>query len=444
MTRCAGLVEIDESRLQYLEELVDRYSEGIIASQREEDVSRYMRGVKFIHKTVVEFLRNRAIFFQESSWQASATLYVLRSRIRVASLTPITVSHDRAVSRPITLDRGFVRQMLYHSPMMEAAWPVQKNGGELVANASQRVDQAYHLWDYVTQSHDEPEDPFLEAYGRCNFIYFNYEYFPTLRHCLGFATFFGCYDYVSQHVSKDDCSRKELDYLLSCAILGFHDFFYVLDLFSDLDFQLLVNLLKVVLELLLHAADPNMEIEVDDSHKHGQRNSKWSFFIQNTLRIAKESFWSRKWSKIPTGQRFPQLSSLFKDVLTSFLNHNADVNVIVVGDIFLENRSTAQGAKEKLRIELEETALAYITRQIKSQYSHSVEGFEDLFKSWGGLERSSVRSVSIGRSFDIYMEDIDLTVDQSEDLMEELPWFSAGESDLFFYIYGVAVRHWIG
>ena len=88
LTRCAGLVEIDESRLQSLEEVVGKYDELITASQREEDVSRFLREVKFIHRTVVEFLRSHATFFQDSSWQASATLNVLRSRIRVASLTP--------------------------------------------------------------------------------------------------------------------------------------------------------------------------------------------------------------------------------------------------------------------------------------------------------------------------------------------------------------------
>ena len=303
---------------------------------------------------------------------------------------------------------------------------MQKNGQEFFANASQRVDRAYHLWDYVTRSHDEPEDPFLETYDRCNFVYSEYEYFPTLRHCLEFATFFGCYDYVSQQIAKDDCSREKLDHLLSCAALGFHD---IRNLFSDHSPQLLINLLKIVLELLLRSSDPNMEIEVDDCHKHIQRDSKWSLVIQSTLDIAKESFWSREWSGNPIGQRFSQLSSLFKEVLTSFLNHNADVNIILVSEMFLEIRSTAQGAKKTLRMKLEETALSCIMRQAKSRYSHSMEGIEDLFRSRGGLERSSVRSISIDRPPVPRTDWLDLTLDQSERLMEELPRFSTGGFD---------------
>lgn len=53
LTRCAGLVEIDESRMLYLEGLVTKDGKRIAASQREENVSRYLREVKFIHKTVV-------------------------------------------------------------------------------------------------------------------------------------------------------------------------------------------------------------------------------------------------------------------------------------------------------------------------------------------------------------------------------------------------------
>ena len=424
ITRCAGLVEIDESRMLYLEGIVTKDDKLIAASQREENVSRYLREVKFIHKTVVEFLRSRADFFQDPNWQASATLAVIRSQLRVASLTPIIISRKEPVTRPITLNREFVRQILYPGPTIKAAWPVQEDGRELPLTASQLVDQAYNLWDYVTRSHDEPEDSVSMTHDRYNFVYTGYNYFPTLRGRLGFAAFFGCYDYVSQHIAIDGCSQKELDFLLSCAVLGIHDTRILSIDMNDLGCKLLSSFFNIVLELLPRSSDPNMYIEVDDSHKHDTRYSKWQFFIQNTFRIAELVFWSSKWPKNPAAQRFPQLSSLFKDVLTSFLDHNADVNVSIVSAILFKSTWPALGAVDRWSFNIKETAMNYIMRLVKSQNIPSTEGIEDLFKSRGGLQRRSICSLYVN------LERLDLTLDQSERLLKELPWLGLGTGEV--------------
>ena len=180
-----------------------------------------------------------------------------------------------------------------------------------------------------------------------------------------------------------------------------------------------------MLELLPGSSDPNMYIEIDGSHMHIEGDSKWSLFIQVTLMIAERFFWSTEWLETPTAQRFPQLSSLFKDVLRSFLDRNADVNVIVVDGISLENRSTPQGAKETLRIIIEETVMSYIMRQVKCRFNHSMGEIEDLFRSKGGLEGRSIRYVLIGPRG----KSLGITMNQSERLLKELPPLSAGKTD---------------
>ncbi|KAG6994130.1 hypothetical protein G7Y79_00047g083560 [Physcia stellaris] len=70
LSRCAGLVEIDESRLAEVRWLSSR-RRGVRINQDEECLSRYLREVKFIHKTARDFVRSNVEYFEDSNCRMS-------------------------------------------------------------------------------------------------------------------------------------------------------------------------------------------------------------------------------------------------------------------------------------------------------------------------------------------------------------------------------------
>ena len=70
LSRCAGLVEIDESRLAEVHWLRSPNG-GARINQDEKCLSRYLREVKFIHKTARDFVRSKFENFEDSNCRTS-------------------------------------------------------------------------------------------------------------------------------------------------------------------------------------------------------------------------------------------------------------------------------------------------------------------------------------------------------------------------------------
>ena len=70
LSRCAGLVEVDESRLVVVHWLSTPKG-NVRISQDEECLSRYLREVKFIHKTARDFVRSKFESFEDSNCRIS-------------------------------------------------------------------------------------------------------------------------------------------------------------------------------------------------------------------------------------------------------------------------------------------------------------------------------------------------------------------------------------
>ena len=70
LSRCAGLVEIDESRLTKVYSMSSR-GPDVWINQDEECLSRYLREVNFIHKTARDFVRSNIGYFEDSNGRMS-------------------------------------------------------------------------------------------------------------------------------------------------------------------------------------------------------------------------------------------------------------------------------------------------------------------------------------------------------------------------------------
>lgn len=79
LSRCAGLVEIDESRLTSINWLYSPKGRVLI-NQDEACLSRYLREIKFIHKTARDYVRSTFQFFEDSKCRMSTCFRIVLYR----------------------------------------------------------------------------------------------------------------------------------------------------------------------------------------------------------------------------------------------------------------------------------------------------------------------------------------------------------------------------
>ena len=128
LTRCVGLVEIDELRQPDIAKVVyTKYSSGPLKLVRE-GVANYLREVRFIHKTTADLVRKHKEFIKDPKSSIAATLAVTRSRIEVIGLLPLMM--QREISPPLPLVYGVgptLRNIVSALPVLEAYWPFEED-----------------------------------------------------------------------------------------------------------------------------------------------------------------------------------------------------------------------------------------------------------------------------------------------------------------------------
>ena len=77
LSRCGGLVEIDESRLTNIPWLYRPKRHNVLINQDEACLSRYFRKVKFIHKTARDFVRSSCVFFEDLSCRMGTWFWII-------------------------------------------------------------------------------------------------------------------------------------------------------------------------------------------------------------------------------------------------------------------------------------------------------------------------------------------------------------------------------
>ncbi|KAL8827522.1 MAG: hypothetical protein Q9191_003134 [Dirinaria sp. TL-2023a] len=399
LTRCAGFLEIDDSRKPYIEG-VGNASVRTRTSQRQENVSRHLREVRFIHKTVVEFLQSHTDFLQHPDWQLSACVAALRSALRVASLAPIAISEENTYfPRRALLQNEFVLAILH---------PYRDIGQALL----QLADQTYNTWKYIETSLNESESSFSRYNTLQDFLYAQEgDYHPPFHDRFGFAAFFGFYKYLMQHVSKNIFSGKEINYLLSCAVLGIDAFVFQHSL--KLSYVILLEYFEIVLLLLPSSSNANLSIEIEGMHG---RDSLWSIFIKASSRVLTKNLYSEVVLRTGEGS---QILKLWKDTVASFLSRGADVNADLAYRGFFVLRW--QESRCPVVFEIEETPLAFVKGRLAHVNASLSKEMEHLLTSYSGLERMSVLSIGEGyKPSSVWMHR--LTREQSQRLLKMQPW----------------------
>lgn len=400
LTRCAGLVEVDEHALHRLPYL----NQGRKGRLAEEGIAGFVREVKFIHKSAADFVRNHEELFENSNWRSTGRFSAVRAQIAVARLAPIIIFKPRSSTQDeqvIVVDRAFIRDL------MRAPYPEVGRCQATRDAAIQIVDEIYDVLCYLNTTLNGLT---CTMSGRAN-LRFEKEDDGTdeihlFEHRLGFAAHFGRHDYVAHYMASNNFSPGDVEYVLSCAILGFRWHLYQMYASTGR------GLLHILLEYIPLSTDPYMMASHNFEIENVVRKSKWAAFItlsspgiDETIRLG-----------VMNPQYRPELINHWKDVIKTFFVHNANADP----NITLKSSACDHSDGQVLYITFEETMLAYMERiaakHLDAAVKIPIKEIEDLLRAHGGTSCRKVYAVENESG-----DNIRLTDDQSDRLLKNLP-----------------------
>jgi len=383
LTRCAGLVEVAEHRQDFLAGVLRKEDssgreEALRTNQGAQSLSYHLREVKFIHKTVMDFLQSHKEFSQNLDWRLTATLTISRGAMGVLSLTPIIMCEEDAPLGQFMIDEDFIMNLLSRPSWIEALWPAQTNYQAVSDSTIQIVDQAYEILNHVNRSLDgldhSPSNPF----------HMWKDYNCSFHDCLGFSAYFGRHDYVSRYTARTNYIKEDAEYVLSCTFSGLRTLAH-----SDVLMTGVVvgGFFRIMMDYLPQSRESQWCM-----------GSKWVTFLNCSHEHITKLVRSRsQLGKSPQFlQRVAQSIILWKDTVAYFLHHNADANTILQGMLLIYcSDKFKEGASSHLIFSAAETVLAWVRRTFEFADPAFTQEIENLLRPHGGQHRRTFPSLSI-------------------------------------------------
>lgn len=229
LTRCAGLVETGEHRDHVLHGVEqcnswsgDGGAEFIIVgkSQDERSVSRHLREVSFIHKTVIDFLDSRRqTMFQEPNWRPAANLALVRGQLGSISILPLVISEEDIV-KGLTNLAWAIERIMFTVSAIDVPEASEETDRAFENVAVEMVDHTYQVVSQVDASLNGTDLLWYKRkFSKLLSPPLGFDSFPFCN-CPGFAAFFDCRSYISRYLLLHKSPRDELTYLLACAVAG--------------------------------------------------------------------------------------------------------------------------------------------------------------------------------------------------------------------------------
>ena len=386
LTRCGGLVEIQERPIPFVEgvqgyvhspedgSLDDpdhRDHEDVLldvpANSDEQSPSRHLRSVEFIHRTVAEFLRSRhEAFFHGPSEVSAAAFALAQGKLGVMNLIPALVS-------PSITGRMVVTFFDFMHDVMNTLMVVQTTDQALENGIITTVNQMYQDIESIDVALNGPGVSWPKRYQTQYKLKRAYAFpvGPNIRKLpfndsSGFAAFFGCPSHVLHSTILHDASQEQIDCLLTCTLTGLKLVFDVATQYHRIRASLFI-----IRELLSRGAGSTSYIEPEGWADNMAPFSPWvAFFI----------FLARVLYFEPTAP-VSHVNEILEEVVTSFLSHGADANSRILStsrDIIWDFDDFIE-----VKIAMEETPLSLLE---ESRISNR-DSLGEVLRSYGGLSR---------------------------------------------------------
>lgn len=430
LTRCSGLVEISDHRLKTINGVLkcngnpDDVKDKVHTSQDIRNVSRFLRQVRFIHKTVLEFLQGHEEFFQDPDWRMTAALALARGKFGVVSLTSIVLTQQEAYLRPLIIDEDFVLGLLSLDSCIKALWPVAVGFHATKHATIQLVQHAYKLLNDVSLSMNGSDytlfNTISHKYGPSFFVTrFENDMVPFYN-CLGFAAFFGRYDYVSNSLSKNR-SRDDIEYVLSCCIAGLSSLLKHHEGPRRASLAI-AGYFRIIAVYLHELGDTNIYIKTAGLALVAARIPIWTVFLDCSQKLVESLI---KWksmlsfSNLDAQLRYhiSRLITGWKDTVACFLDLHADPNKFLRSIVYAHCSDELPGELDnEVSLIVKETSLAWIERMFAFIDPDFVKEMETLLGRHGGRSQRTVISLDLGK------DRCFLTNEQSNCLLRAWVW----------------------
>ena len=262
------------------------------------------------------------------------------------------MSNLESAKRPIRLDDAYVVAILRNY------LPSTRDSPAMHGAAFQIIERTYGLLFYLNEKLNESRCEVSELYG--SRIFFNSElpYHWPLGHLLDFASFFGRWDCIQNHMSKESNSpQADVEHVVSSAILGLA---YVGEWQNQKCFMDYLNgIVNILCNYLPRSTDENMHTSTATRNGQTGDHFKWTILFASVSELI-SNFTRYYQIDEESGQ---EVIDLCKQVITTIMKHDtgADINMRLRYQftIHIEDQVT-----ESIRVVVKETLLAFVKRRV--------------------------------------------------------------------------------
>ena len=217
--------------------------------------------------------------------------------------------------------------------------------------AFQIIDRAYDTIFYLNEKFNGSRYEVSEFCGSKIFLASDLPYQWPLAYVLDFASFFGCWDYVQHHMSKESKSTQEdIERAVSSAILGLGYWP------RDEDMNCMNGIVSILLNYLPRCTDTNMPTPTATGNNQVGDYYKWTILLASVSRLL--SFLSED-EELPLEENLQEMIGLCKQVIKTLMKHDAgaDINMLLTYELLIdwEDRDP--------KIIVKETLLAFVKRR---------------------------------------------------------------------------------
>ncbi|KAL8989190.1 MAG: hypothetical protein Q9169_008412 [Polycauliona sp. 2 TL-2023] len=379
---------------------------------------RFVRNVKFIHKSAADFLKSRKEFIEISDAHPSGKLAVVRGQLAILNLAPHIVADPAELGQEKD-GRSFEVSRAYIAALLGASYVETGYCQAMKDDAIHIVDEIYDSLCFLQSTLNGVN---CTALGSANLVSL---WAPgDLNDCypfqgrLGFAAYFGRLDYVAEFIGRNVTSQDDIECIITSAIVGFGGLY--LDKWLALTYRGRLDLLREFVPL---SKDPYLVVSCKHEIGNIIQISKWAAFAAYSL-SGIESDVKTRWKK---QHSLLELVNPWTDLVKIFLLHDANVD----RNILIRSMARGYAVSGMFCITLEETLAAYIERFTKlipeGAAKQLLQEIVGILIAHGGIMSRKARA--IGRDIPGLIR---LAEDQSDRLLEGL--FQEGEEWPSFHI----------
>ena len=276
----------------------------------------------------------------------------------------------------------------YITGIMTDFWPSIQDSPAMHGAALQIIDRTYDTLFYLNEKLNGSHYGVSDFCRSKIFWASNLPYHWPLAHVLDFASFFGRWDYIQYHMSKEsDSTQEDVERVVSSAILGLayvgrwlYDNKNIMNYINRV-VDILLNYLPRSTKTEMHASTVTVNDQVDD-------HSKWTMLLASVSQLMSDVSITRRNEK-----EYQEVIGLCKQVIKTLMEHEAraDINMLLMCELCVD---IGHQTHKSIRMILKETLLAFVKRRPYRSLD-VIRDIEAFLCDFGATDRRIFHSVVI-------------------------------------------------